>query len=153
MVYLGVDVGTSGRARHRDRRGRQRGRAILGAAATTPGHRRRAAAGGGDLVGRHSQGIADIATAVPGNRIDALAVDGTGHAAGHRRRGRPPRSAGMYNDASAASLAPRITEAALPESGAHGATFPLAQRLLALQERQPGACHALHQQDDRSRHD
>ena len=40
----------------------------------------------------------------------------------------------MYNDASAGHLAARIAAAAPPESGAHGATSPLA-RLLVLQER------------------
>jgi sugar (pentulose or hexulose) kinase len=52
----------------------------------------------------------------------------------------------MYNDASAAHLASRIKQAAPPESGAHGATSPLA-RLLVLQAEQPGARHALHQAD------
>jgi sugar (pentulose or hexulose) kinase len=61
-------------------------------------------------------------------------------------RGVPLAPAGMYNDASAGHLAERIAAAAPPESGAHGATSPLA-RLLVLQNQYPEARHALHQAD------
>ena len=53
----------------------------------------------------------------------------------------------MYNDGSAARLAARIKAAAPPESGAHGATSPLARLLVAMQAEQPAARYALHQAD------
>ena len=52
----------------------------------------------------------------------------------------------MYNDASAAPLADRIGALAPAESGAHGATSPLA-RLLAMQDAHASARYALHQAD------
>lgn len=147
MVYLGVDVGTSGvRGIAIDAAGSvvAQSSAPLPAPLATDGGLRQEAEIWWDATAKV---IADVAAAVPGNRIDALAVDGTsGTLLVTDAAGRPLEPAGMYNDASAASLAPRITEAAPPESGAHGATSPLA-RLLVLQERQPGACHALHQAD------
>lgn len=91
--------------------------------------------------------VGDIAAAVPGHRLAAIAIDGTsGTLLVTDAQGAPLEPASMYNDASAAGLAGRIAAAAPPESGAHGATSPLA-RLLAAQERQPAARHALHQAD------
>ena len=89
-----------------------------------------------------------MAAAVGGQVASAsLAVDGTsGTLLVTDAHGMPLAPAGMYNDASAAHLAGRIAAAAPPESGAHGATSPLA-RLLVLQERHPEARHALHQAD------
>ena len=52
----------------------------------------------------------------------------------------------MYNDASAARFAARIGALAPPESGAHGATSPLA-RLLVMQDEHAAARYALHQAD------
>jgi sugar (pentulose or hexulose) kinase len=87
------------------------------------------------------------AAATAAGRIRSLAIDGTsGTLLVAYEAGRPLAPAGTYNDASAAHLAPRIEEAAPPESGAHGATSPLA-RLLVLQAEQPNARHALHQAD------
>jgi sugar (pentulose or hexulose) kinase len=80
-------------------------------------------------------------------RIAALAVDGTsGTLLLCAADGAPLGPARMYNDASAATLAGRIRAAAPPESGAHGATSPLA-RLLVMQDGWPAARHALHQAD------
>ena len=88
-----------------------------------------------------------VAAAVGAEWIRSMAVDGTsGTLLVTDGRGAPLAPAGMYNDASAAHLADRIKAAAPPESGAHGATSPLA-RLLVLQERHPEARHALHQAD------
>lgn len=147
MVHLGVDVGTSGvRGIAIDAAGSvvAQSSAPLPPPLAANGGLRQEAEIWWDATAKV---IADIAAAVPGNRIDALAVDGTsGTLLVADAAGRPLEPAGMYNDASAASRAPRIAEAAPPESGAHGATSPLA-RLLALQERQPGARHALHQAD------
>jgi sugar (pentulose or hexulose) kinase len=82
-----------------------------------------------------------------GGEIRALAVDGTsGTLLLCDATGRPLGPARMYNDASAAPLAARIRALAPPESGAHGATSPLA-RLLVLQADHPAARHALHQAD------
>jgi len=80
-------------------------------------------------------------------RIASLAVDGTsGTLLLADAEGRPLAPARMYNDASGAALAARIKDVAPPESGAHGATSPLA-RLLLMQAEHPGARHALHQAD------
>ncbi|MFO1066908.1 MAG: FGGY family carbohydrate kinase, partial [Geminicoccaceae bacterium] len=91
--------------------------------------------------------VGEIAGAVPGHCLAAIAIDGTsGTLLLTDAQGTPLEPASLYNDASAASLARRIAATAPPESGAHGATSPLA-RLLAAQARQPAACHALHQTD------
>ena len=146
-VHLGVDVGTSG----------VRGVAIDGngvvvgqASAPLPAPE---AAGGGLRQDPErwwtavAAVIRAIGTSVPNHRLDSLAVDGTsGTLLLTDTRGTPLEPAQMYNDASAAHLAPRIEAVAPPESGAHGATSPLA-RLLVLQERHPEARHALHQAD------
>ena len=90
---------------------------------------------------------AEVTATLPGYRARSIAVDGTsGTLLVTDADGAPLEAAGMYNDASAASLAPQIKAAAPPASGAHGATSPLA-RLLVLQERYPEARHALHQAD------
>lgn len=146
-VHLGIDVGTSG----------VRGIAIddAGEIVATASTRLPAplAAEGGlrqeaelwwtattDVIRR-------VAAAVDAARVRSLAVDGTSGTLlvtdGH---GTPLAPAGMYNDASAAHLAERIKTTGPPESGAHGATSPLA-RLLVLQDRHPAARHALHQAD------
>ena len=53
--------------------------------------------------------IGDVAAAVPEHRIQALAIDGTsGTLLVADAQGRPLEPAGMYNDASAAALAPHI---------------------------------------------
>ena len=91
--------------------------------------------------------IRSVAATAGGNRIRSLAVDGTsGTLLLTDAHGMPLAPAGMYNDASAGHLAGRIAAAAPPESGAHGATSPLA-RLLVLQDEHPEARHALHQAD------
>jgi sugar (pentulose or hexulose) kinase len=91
--------------------------------------------------------LGDLVAMTGPGRITSLAVDGTsGTLLLTDAAGRPLEPARMYNDASAAHLAARIREVAPPESGAHGATSPLA-RLLVLQERHPEAAHALHQAD------
>lgn len=91
--------------------------------------------------------LSEIATQVGGDRVRAVAIDGTsGTLLVTDAEGVPLAPAGMYNDASAADLAPRIREHAPSESAAHGATSPLG-RLLHLQSRFPDAVHALHQAD------
>lgn len=91
--------------------------------------------------------LAAVAAEAGPGRIHSLAVDGTsGTLLLADAEGRPLAPARMYNDASAAHLAPRIKEVAPPESGAHGATSPLA-RLLLQQPEHPEARFALHQAD------
>ena len=88
--------------------------------------------------------IAELASTAP---IACLAIDGTsGTILVTDGEGAPLGPALLYNDASAAELAPRIAALAPPESAAHGATSPAA-RLLRLQELHPEAAHALHQAD------
>jgi sugar (pentulose or hexulose) kinase len=88
--------------------------------------------------------IAELAPAAP---VAALAIDGTsGTLLLTDAAGKPLGPALLYNDASAADLAPRIATLAPPESAAHGATSPAA-RLRRLQEGHPEAVHALHQAD------
>ena len=146
-VYLGVDVGTSG----------VRGIAIdsagtVVAQASAPLPPPLAIDGGlrqnPELWWQAATKVVrDITAAVANHRIDALAVDGTsGTLLVADAQGMPVEPASMYNDASASDRAARIAEVAPPESGAHGATSPLA-RLLALQERHPDARFALHQAD------
>lgn len=148
-LHVGVDVGTSGvRAIAIDRDGAVRGQATRpmpapdlgpdGAVRQDPEVWWTAVTGAlGDLA----SGLDD-----PG-AVRSLAVDGTsGTLLLADEAGRPLAPAGMYNDPSAAALAPRIAEAAPPESGAHGATSPLA-RLLAAQDAHLEARHALHQAD------
>ena len=147
-VFLGIDVGTSG----------VRGIAIDAAGAVAGSGvrarcRRRSPSMAACARTRRCGGprsprcCARCAAAAGPGRIRALAVDGTsGTLLVTDAHGVPLEPAGMYNDASAAHLAERIRAAAPPESGAHGATSPLA-RLLVLQERHPEARHALHQAD------
>ena len=146
-VHLGIDVGTSG----------VRGIAIdgVGAVAAMASTKLPAPlpAEGGLRQDAQlwwtaaAEVIRCVAAAVGAEWIRSLAVDGTsGTLLVTDGRGAPLASAGMYNDASAAHLADRIKAVAPPESGAHGATSPLA-RLLVLQERHPEARHALHQAD------
>ncbi len=79
--------------------------------------------------------------------LRALAVDGTsGTLLLTDAAGTPLAPALMYHDRSGQALAARIAAVAPPESGAHGATSPLA-RLVLLQAAHPAARHALHQAD------
>lgn len=93
----------------------------------------------------------DAVTAVldeigPG-RIGALAVDGTsGTLVLTDADARPLAPARLYNDASSPAEVARIAAIAPAESGAHGASSPLAW-LLRMQDRFPEAAHALHQAD------
>ncbi len=90
--------------------------------------------------------LAEVAAAA-GGKVASVAVDGTsGTLLLADGEGHPLAPARMYNDASAAALAPRVAAVAPPESGAHGATSPLA-RLLLLQPDHPNARFALHQAD------
>ena len=146
-VHLGVDVGTSGvRAAAID------GTTGVVAQASAPLPVPDAVEGGlrqdpGAWWSAVTTVIRAIGAAVSGRRIASLAVDGTsGTLLVTDARGTPLEPASMYNDASGAGLARRIRAVAPPESGAHGATSPLA-RLLMLQERHPEARHALHQAD------
>ena len=146
-VHLGVDVGTSGvRAVAID------GTTGVVAQASAPLPVPDAVEGGlrqdpGAWWSAVTTVIRAIGAAVSGRRIASLAVDGTsGTLLVTDARGTPLEPASMYNDASGAGLARRIRAVAPPESGAHGATSPLA-RLLMLQERHPEARHALHQAD------
>ncbi|MCB1884082.1 MAG: FGGY-family carbohydrate kinase [Geminicoccaceae bacterium] len=145
-LYLGVDLGTSGvRAIAIDAAGAVRAQAArpLPAPDAADGGPRQDPALWWDAV----QAVIAEAAAKAAGSIKALAVDGTsGTLLVADKDGAPLAPAGMYNDASAAHLAPRIGEDAPAESGAHGATSPLA-RLLVLQERHRGAVHALHQAD------
>jgi sugar (pentulose or hexulose) kinase len=146
-VHLGIDVGTSG----------VRGVAIdaVGAVAALDSAPLPApsAIGGGLRQDPElwwaavTKVVRSVAATVGGNRVRSLAVDGTsGTLLLTDARGAPLAPAGMYNDASAGHLADRIAATAPPESGAHGATSPLA-RLLVLQGEHPEARHAMHQAD------
>jgi sugar (pentulose or hexulose) kinase len=144
-LHLGIDVGTSG----------VRGIAINGAGAIqAQASRPMAALAAVDGVLAQDPAIWwDAVAAVldelkpAAGRIASLAVDGTsGTLLLADASGRPLAPARMYNDASGAALAPRIKELAPPESGAHGATSPLA-RLLLMQAEHPGARFTLHQAD------
>jgi D-ribulokinase len=91
-----------------------------------------------------AQALAEVAARVP---VAAVAVDGTsGTMLLADAEGRPLGPVRMYNDASGAPFAARVAEAAPAESGAHGATSPLAW-LLANAEAARGAALALHQAD------
>ncbi len=146
-VHLGIDIGTSGvRGVAID----AQGAVVAQSSAPLPAPE---AVGGGLRQDPErwweaaARVIRTIGATMPDHRIDSLAVDGTsGTLLLADAQGRPLEPAGMYNDASAAPMAGRIQAAAPPESGAHGATSPLA-RMLALQERHPHARHALHQAD------
>lgn len=144
---LGLDLGTSGaRAVAIDAAGAvvaSASRAMPAPLEAADGGRRqdpavwrKAALGVLTEIGRRCEG-----------EIRALAVDGTsGTLLLCAANGTPLGPARMYNDAGAARLAARIRKVAPPESGAHGATSPLA-RLLVMQDDCPAARHALHQAD------
>jgi hypothetical protein len=146
-IHLGVDVGTSGvRGVAIDGNGAvvAQASAALPAPETVDGGLRQDPELWWDAV---ASVVSAIGAASPNHRIDSLAVDGTsGTLLVTDGAGTPLEPAQMYNDASAAHLSGHIEAIAPPESGAHGATSPLA-RLLVLQERHPGAVHALHQAD------
>ncbi|MFO1068784.1 MAG: FGGY-family carbohydrate kinase [Geminicoccaceae bacterium] len=146
-LFAGIDVGTSGvRAIAIDAAGAVHGQASRPMPAPVQ-------AGGAlvqdpaiwwDAVDGCLQALANI---LPARSIAAIAVDGTsGTLLLADAASTPLAPATMYNDGSAAALAPKIREIAPPESGAHGASSPLA-RLLAAQPHHPGAVHALHQAD------
>lgn len=147
-LHVGIDVGTSGvRAIAIDDAGAARGQASCPMPApdvAADGAIRQDPAVWWDAVGRTLREL--VARVLPGT-VHSLAVDGTsGTLLLADAAGRPLAPAGMYNDPSAAAQASRIKAAAPPESGAHGATSPLA-RLLAAQDAHPDARHALHQAD------
>ncbi|MEK0081600.1 FGGY-family carbohydrate kinase [Benzoatithermus flavus] len=146
-LHLGIDVGTSGvRGIAIDDTGAIRAQASRPMPAP--------ASEGGGITQDPAvwwQAVAAVLDAVSAEagrgRIRSLAVDGTsGTLLLADADGRPLAPARMYNDASAAHLAPRIEAVAPPESGAHGATSPLA-RLLLQQPLHPEARFALHQAD------
>jgi sugar (pentulose or hexulose) kinase len=146
-LHLGIDVGTSGvRGIAIDAAGRVRAQASqpMPPPSSEAGVIAQDPAIWWEAVEAVLQAVA--AQAGPG-RIVSLAVDGTsGTLLLADAAGRPLAPARMYNDASAAHLAPRIAAVAPPESGAHGATSPLA-RLLLQQPEHAQARFALHQAD------
>ena len=145
--HLGIDVGTSGvRASAIDTAGRIAAEARRPMPA--PERRDGVLAQDPEIWWRAVEGVLlDLAGRTERGRIASLAVDGTsGTLLLADGAGRPLAPGRMYNDASGAVLAPRIAAVAPPESGAHGATSPLA-RLLLLQPEHPAARHALHQAD------
>jgi D-ribulokinase len=144
-LFLGVDVGTSGvRAVLIDGQGR-----VVASASEPMAAPERGLAGGvtqDPAVWRRAFDRVIAALPEP-ERIRAVAIDGTsGTLLLADAAGQPLGPASMYNDASAGHLAPTIAGRAPPESGAHGATSPLA-RLIVLQDRFPDARYALHQAD------
>jgi D-ribulokinase len=146
-LYIGLDIGTSGaRAIAIDRVG-----AVVAQSIRPLPPPVRQEDGGivqDPLIWRDAAfgALGGIAEAAHG-KIAALAVDGTsGTLLLTDGAGRPLGPARMYNDASAAGRAQLIRATAPPESGAHGATSPLA-RLLSMQEQHDNARHALHQAD------
>jgi sugar (pentulose or hexulose) kinase len=147
MLHLGIDVGTSGvRAIAIDADGTVRAQASRPMPAPS--------SEGGVIAQDPAiwwQAVEAVLAAVAAEagrgQIRSLAVDGTsGTLLLADAQGRPLAHARMYNDASAAHLAPRIKAAAPPESGAHGATSPLARLLLQAPEH-ADARFALHQAD------
>ena len=144
-LALGLDVGTSGvRGIVVDLDG-----AVVGdAAVPLPAPERRSDGAVLQDPRIWAEALDRVIVALPRRReIRVLAIDGTsGTLLVTDSRGRPLAPARLYNDASAAGRAAAIGEVAPPESGAHGATSPLA-RLLDLQAEQPDAVHALHQAD------
>jgi sugar (pentulose or hexulose) kinase len=146
-LHLGLDVGTSGvRGIAIDRDGTIRAQASR--AMPAPSQADGVIAQDPMVWWQAVEAVLEaVAREVGPGRIANLAVDGTsGTLLLADAEGRPLAPGRMYNDASAAHLAPRIKEVAPPESGAHGATSPLA-RLLLLQPEHPEACFALHQAD------
>jgi sugar (pentulose or hexulose) kinase len=146
-LHLGIDIGTSGvRAIAIDRQGTPA--AQVARAMPAPLN------DGGAIVQDPAiwwqtldATLLTLRTSIDPGRITSIAVDGTsGTLLLADKAGRPVAPAGMYNDPSAAGLAARIKAAAPAESGAHGATSPLA-RLLRLQPDYPEARYALHQAD------
>ncbi len=134
---LGIDCGTSG----------LRGAVVYAAGAVIATAHRPFPAGTTEPAVWAEACDAVIAELAPAAPIAALAIDGTsGTLLLTDSGGEPLGPALLYNDASAADLAPKIAELAPPESAAHGATSPAAH-LLRLQERNPQAVHALHQAD------
>ncbi|MGH6912136.1 MAG: FGGY-family carbohydrate kinase, partial [Geminicoccales bacterium] len=144
-LFLGVDVGTSGvRALLIDTQGRVVASASEPMAA--PEHSADGSVTQSPAIWRRA--FEQVIAALPEpERVRAVAIDGTsGTLLLADAAGEPLGAASMYNDASAGHLAQAIAERAPPESGAHGATSPLA-RLLVQQERFPQARRALHQAD------
>jgi sugar (pentulose or hexulose) kinase len=146
-LYVGLDLGTSGaRAVTIDAAG-----AVVASASREMPASLEAEDGGrlqDPAVWRQAAfGALGEVASYGGSEIRALAVDGTsGTLLLCDEAGRPLGPARMYNDASAARFAARIGALAPPESGAHGATSPLA-RLLVMQDEHGKARHALHQAD------
>jgi len=145
-LFVGVDVGTSGvRACALDAWGRIHGEAER--ALEPP-----VAAGSRSEQDPESwwaglaAAVAELAAAVGGERVAALAVDSTsGTLVVTDAAGRPLRPALLYNDRRAADEAGEIARLAPVESGAHGAASSLAKlRHLHLRGELAGARHALH---------
>lgn len=134
---LGIDCGTSG----------LRGVVVDALGTVIAEAHRPFAAGCADPAIWAAAMDAVLAELAPHGPIAAIAIDGTsGTLLVTDAEGRPLGPALLYNDTSAAALAPRIAELAPPESAAHGASSPAA-RLVLLQERHGDAVHALHQAD------
>lgn len=148
MIFLGIDMGTSGcRAVAIDDGGRE----IARESAAVPAPMRE-----GNRVEQHPalwwqaltsvlRGLCAKLPAPP----EALAIDGTsGTLVLTDAQGQPLGPALMYNDARALQQAERIARLAPQESGAHGASSSLAGLLWWL-EHHPGTAprHALHQAD------
>src|SRR3954471_8454283 len=122
-AYLGLDVGTSGvRGVAIDAGGTVLAQASAPLPAPMPvdGGLRQDPELWWSAVARVTQAVT---AALPGHRLEAVTGGGTsGTLLVPDSASVPLEAAGMYNDASAASLARRIKAVAPPASGAHGAT-------------------------------
>lgn len=146
-LYLGIDIGTSGvRACAIDDETAEHGRASC----SLPEPERQ-----GLVVSQHPAlwwdavlcVLRDLLGPLDKKRVRAIAVDGTsGTLLLADAAGTPLGPALAYNDKSTAEQSSRIEKAAPSDSAARGGGSALA-RLLLLQERYPGAHHALHQAD------
>lgn len=91
--------------------------------------------------------LAAVLAPLERSRLASLAVDGTsGTLLLTDHEGTPLAPALMYGDAACIAEAARIATVAPPDTAARGPACALA-RLLYLQDRHPGAAHALHQAD------
>ena len=144
-LFLGIDIGTSGvRGIVIDQGGAIVAQASAKMPAPVEGPDRRIT----QDPAIWQRAFDGIVARIPGReQIRALAIDGTsGTLLLVDERGDSVSPGRMYNDAGAAAAAERIRAVAPPESGAHGATSPLA-RLLEMQATYPHAARALHQAD------
>jgi sugar (pentulose or hexulose) kinase len=146
-LYIGIDIGTSGvRACAIDDEEVEHGRASC----KLPAPERQ-----GPVVSQRAElwwdavllTLNDLFAQLDRRRVRAIAIDGTsGTLLLTDAHGTPLGPALAYNDTSTAEQLRRIEEAASTSSAARGAGSALA-KLLLLQERYPGARHALHQAD------